>query len=776
MHLFSAFVWGIVFFYSYIYFPYTSVIVFIVVLIFYFKKMFFSYILVIVIAFVYTWIRYEPDIELKTQLKNIVLSGVFTSLPVKYEYGYSQVFAVKSYEHIKSNSINLKRILKKPIKINSKRAFLPGSKVKLLANIKPIAASLNPDWFTTDYKVKGDIKKVIHIDKSLSPLCFHNRLRYELLSYFEQNVKEDVSQLLQAVTIGYTAQVSDDIRDMFSKTGLSHLLSISGTHFALIYTLSFNLILILIIYLIPYKHLLRISLRLSLRHLAAYITIPLLLAYLIISGMEVPALRSFIMISIVLSALFIGRKYRWQNSLSFAAFIILVIEPKSLFTTSFLLSFCCVIILCLVFDRFINHDAAVTGLRKFFYYLKGNIILSFCIIFGTAPIVAYKFHFFSLISPAANIIIVPYTCFIFLPIALFSSYCFLIAGIFPFKSLISLLGDILLLIVKIFANLDFSFIAVKSFPLIFVLLFYAVMLLLWVYKNKKIPAALVAGLFIIFAVYYLSSDYGFRAAFLYVGHGDASVVETSNNKVIVIDTGRTGSEVETYLKYRGRQVIDLLILSQAGDDHSGGLMRLLKRFKVKRLADNGLIAYPDELIEHKPDDIIHLKTAHRLRTGDTTVTVLNPFFDDSFRLSSDNNNSLVLKAANLSTSFLFTGDIEQEAEEQIMRLGKALTADVLKVAHHGSKTSSSAGFIKQVRPKYCVISAAKWNQFGHPHSAVLERLKGCRIFATYESGALLFKNDEENTLEVFRYTDYSLKPAANIRSKLRNIRNLFTVF
>ena len=262
--------------------------------------------------------------------------------------------------------------------------------------------------------------------------------------------------------------------------------------------------------------------------------------------------------------------------------------------------------------------------------------------------------------------------------------------------------------------------------------------------------------------------------FLDVGQGDAVVVEDSDT-TIVIDTGHSGVEVSGYLRHEGIREVDALVISHAGRDHSGGFWRLLDDFKIGEVWHNGLLRFYPPLRGVAERG---LKAGSVLEKGDLRVTVLHPSSGYySLKGDEENNQSLVFLLGVGPLTTLFTGDIESDAEEAILRLPVDIRSRVLKVAHHGSLTSSREEFIKTVAPEIAVISAGRGNPYGHPNPLVLQRLRGTKLYRTDRDGAVRVSLMGDD-LVVQRYKDMIMRPVRpfDVIEEVKNIRRLFMVW
>ena len=240
-----------------------------------------------------------------------------------------------------------------------------------------------------------------------------------------------------------------------------------------------------------------------------------------------------------------------------------------------------------------------------------------------------------------------------------------------------------------------------------------------------------------------------QAYFLDVGQGDSSVI-LFKDEVILIDAGETdqGDRVISYLQKLGVKKIDLLVATHPHSDHIGGMQSVLARFPVGRVLDSGLpvtSSVYEQFLKTVDKKNIPYIVAEQGQTIDLDpslrILVLSP---PKERIGDDlNTNSIVLRISYGTVNFLYTGDATTQAEESMEKTGYPLDAQVLKVGHHGSSGSSSAAFLDRVHPEASVISVGKDNDYGHPHTETLERLKtaGPLVFRTDLNGTILVESD-----------------------------------
>lgn len=243
--------------------------------------------------------------------------------------------------------------------------------------------------------------------------------------------------------------------------------------------------------------------------------------------------------------------------------------------------------------------------------------------------------------------------------------------------------------------------------------------------------------------------------FLDVGQGDAAFVETPEGHQILIDGG-PGSAILEKLGSKmpfGDRTIDLVVLSHPESDHMSGLIEVLKSYKVENILWTGILRDTPEfdvwqdLIEKENANVFLGQRGQKIIAGKTEFNILYPFEDISGQKFKDSNNtSLVLQVFFGQKSFLFTGDLLQSGEKDILQKSISVDSDVLKVGHHGSKTSTSEEFVNTISPELAVISSGRNNSYGHPHKIVLDTLNkfGITILRTDVDGDISIISDGKN--------------------------------
>lgn len=639
----------------------------------------------------------------------------------------------------------------------------------------------------------------------LAPMA---RMRTSLHRFFLDHFSGDTGPFLISIVTGERGYLSRELNQAFGITGLAHILSISGTHFGLVFYALFHLCRFLLLRL-PEPVLRTLTLSISPSQAGAVLALPAVVLYLGISDMSYPAIRSFILIMLFLLGLLLGRKGFWLNTLLFAAVLIVALDSEALTDLSFQLSFLASLCIGLVSDRLrsqqdSNQDrntAEATEVaeppssgRRFLSQslklLTASLCISMAASLGTAPLVAYQFHYASLISPLTNLVLTPLIGLLVLPFALAGSFCYLLTGIFPLAGLLDTITSVMLYSVQACSDIPLAAVRLNVWPAVFLLVFYGILLgAVWLYvviprlhgdNHPLLPhscAALLVSLFVIAGIWSnMHQREGIFITFLDTGQGDAAVLALPDNRVMVIDTGRNHQPLLSYLRSRGVRSIEALVLSHAHPDHTSGFAALIRDFQVKELWDNGRLKYGNPL----PAGIVHrpLERGDILNASGYRFTVLHPYREYRAEKPAveENNDSLVLKLEAFGNSILFTGDIAVDAEESMLPLGGTLASTVIKVPHHGSRTSLSNAFFRSIHPQYAVISVGRKNSYGHPHPATIAVLGTTVTYRTDRDGAIGMHLKPDGSLLIKTWQQARLQPVSTLLDERKNAERLLAVW
>ncbi len=592
------------------------------------------------------------------------------------------------------------------------------------------------------------------------------RSREAVSDLVEKAAPHQVSGLLKALLIADRSEISPEVRQAFNRTGIAHLLAISGLHIGMVATLAF----------FGFRLLLARSQRVL---LAAWVTrgaalmsaLPVLF-YGLLAGMSPATQRAVIMVMVFLLALLFEREHDSVNTLAIAALVILIVNPSALFEISFQLSFVAVFSILYALRHLAFVSRLKSGPRTVLKRLALFLLVSAAAIIGTVPVTLYYFNQTSLIGILTNCLMVPLVGFLVVQLGLLAVLLLPITPTGAFwvmKAAAVIMQAGLALVIPLS---EFSFAAVRTVTptLIEIGLFYALAWALINFRRARVArAALVCIALLVLAdtAYWVKQRFGnqdFKITFMDVGQGNAALLELPGGPCMLVDGGGfydnrfdVGARVVAPLLWRKKiATVETLVLSHPHPDHLNGLVFIAGNFNVKEVWMNQEYVSNEpydelrDIISEKHIRLVALKELLRAKMiGGVKFQCLYPPIDFVARKGEDtwrhpNNNSLVLKVSFGQRSFLFPGDIEAEAEKELaVMVGSALKSDVLLVPHHGSKSSSTPEFLRYVDPSMAVVSAGWKNIFRFPHKKILERYEamGCETFCTGHDGAVSITTD-----------------------------------
>ena len=617
--------------------------------------------------------------------------------------------------------------------------------------------------------------------KGVKPLEWVYSLRNRLSQTMAEVLPEPQASLAQGIILGIRHTIPTPTKADFAHTGTAHLLAISGLHLSIVA----GILLSLGIWLFGRRHYIYIWLALGTIWLFALLT-----------GMNPPVVRGAIMASLFLTAELLGRQRSAITSLAFAAAIMVGISPQILWAASFQMSFLAMAGLIFLAPPFqaMGRKAvkATLGEDGVTVSIASIITDSFSVTLGAIlavwPLIAHYFGIISFVAPIATFFALPALPGIIVTGAL--------AGLIGLVALPAaqaigwlawLFTSYMLLVVDVFASLPLSSIEVGSVDIALILVYYpALATAIWLSSNMKrlgdqmskattwlksgasksfdlasqlpkkwiIPPLLVVAILASVTATTMPDD-KLHVSFLDVGQGDAILIQQGSQQVLV-DGGPSPQAITLGLGNKmpfWDRTIELVVLTHPSADHVAGLVEVLNRYKVKQ------VLYPDldfksniyeewlRLLEEKDIECTIAQAGQQIDLGEgVVIRVLNPQTPLLIGTESDiDNNGVVLQLCMDKVSFLLTADIMWEAEFELITRRVDLTSTVLKVAHHGSGTSTSPEFLAVVNPQLAVISVGADNPFGHPSDEVMERLNeklgSENIYCTDEQGTIEFITD-----------------------------------
>lgn len=712
------------------------------------------YLIVMCISSIYVYnknLNYESKYK-KYDNKNISIEGTIISDIEEKEYNYTFTIRTKDDYFL----VNLKK--------NKEEISLEyGDKLQISGEYQEPNKARNYKGF--DYKNYLKINKVygiIRVDLYTNIIIKHqkNLSNFKLLIHkIREKLKQNIQELLTKETyalgigilIGDNSRINEKIVEDFKNSNLSHMLAVSGTHI--------NYVVLTVSILFTKK---RAGIKAQ-----RVVTIMMMLFFMELTQMTSSVVRAGISCIIYMLASLLYRKADVINAMAISTLLILLNNPFKLFDIGFQLSYAGTLGIIL-FCKLIN----IPIKNKLLKYLKDSIIISISANIFIIPIMMYQFNTISLTFILSNLLAGPLLgiSIILEIIVLLISFMSINIAAIPAK----VLNILLILIINIanwFSNIKISKIYVITPQIISIVAYYLICAaIILKQKNRKIIVIIMLTVLIINL---FPTPKKLRINFIDVGQGDSTLIRTETNKVILIDSGGStasssfdvGNKVLLpYLLDRRIKKIDFIIVSHFDADHCQAFETVIDNINVRKVVVCKQSMITQEYLniinkcKKKNIKIIVVERGDKLKIDKRTeFEILHPgerFLDDG--KGGLNANAIVCKMNyKLNNgkifSILFTGDIEVEAEKELEQVyGKKLKADILKIAHHGSKTSSREEFIKLVSPKIALIGVGENNKFGHPADITLERLEkeNVKVYRTDQMGEVSITINKNGEIKV----------------------------
>lgn len=622
-------------------------------------------------------------------------------------------------------------------------AYHAGERWQLTARLRRPHGSENPHTFDAElWALERNIRAIGYVRPAsenrqldefvLRPSYAVERVRESIRGRF-QDVLGDApyAPVLIALAIGDQTGISQEQWKTFWRTGVGHLISISGSHITLVAAL------VAAMAGAAWRRS-RLSLRLPARKVAAVAGLAAALAYSLLAGFSVPTQRTLYMVAVAALALWFDRMSSASRVLALALAVVLLLDPWAVLSPGFWLSFAAVAVIFYVAASARRNEGWLTGAAR----------VQLAVTLGLLPLLLGLFQQVSLVSPIANGFAIPLVSFLIVPLTL-------LGALLPIDALLHLAhwltaGCVAALEwLAAWPNATWENVAP---PLWAVVLGFAGAL--WLLAPRGLPARWLGVLWLaplLFLQAPRPPPEGFWLTALDVGQGLALVVRTHAH-TLVYDTGPRWSEdvdsgsriVVPYLRGEGIRSLNGLVVSHADSDHSGGAISLLDSTPVDWL----LSSLPQEspIVAHSHNSLRCYAGQHWQWDG-VDFDVLHPTladYEESNRKTND--RSCVVKVSTRHGSALLTADIEALSESEILaRDAGELRAQVMVVPHHGSRSSSTEAFVAAVSPQLAIFTVGYRNVFGHPRPEVLARYEalGATRLRTDQSGAILVKVDAD---------------------------------
>lgn len=541
---------------------------------------------------------------------------------------------------------------------------------------------------------------------------------YSLKNYVINRInKISNNDYLYAFILGKSAYLDDEIYNNYKINGITHLFALSGLHVSLFSSF-----------------LLFICKKFKINEFVSIILISLFLLFFCFVASFTPSILRATLFFIFSSLNKYFYFYIKPINILYLVFIILeFLNPLCIFNTGFILSF-----IITFFILLFNENFKIKG------SIKSMFIISLLSFFSSLPVIINMSYEINIIGFINNLFFIPFVSYIVFPLSL-------LTFIFPFLSgFLNLTTDIMeyiSMISSIIFNITFYF---KKIGYIKIIIYYCCL----IFMLKRKVLFIILFIFILISIFFdFSNNKNTNIYFLDVGQGDCTLIVSEKGKSILIDTGGSIkynkedwkkrkrefnlyiSSVIPFFKSIGLKKIDYLFLTHGDNDHLGYSQDLIDNFKVDNIIINkGKVNYAESKLEYEFIE-------EQYNIDNVYITSLN-----NIDYGNENDNSIVLYVVIDEYKFLFMGDAGIEVEEDLMKKYNLKDIDVLKVGHHGSKTSSSRLFIEYITPKYSIISVGENNKFGHPNDSVLETLNKSKVYRTDKHGTIVFNINNNKLL------------------------------
>ena len=591
-----------------------------------------------------------------------------------------------------------------------------GDKIKLFGKLKlPSNNSIFNGFNYREYLKYERINYIFDIDEIIK-ISNNKSIMYKLKNSIINIINKSPNKdYLHTFLLGNNKYIDKEVMESYRINGISHLFSISGMHISLLSMIILKL-------LKNYKF-------------KKEVVILFLLIYMTLTDFLPSILRSGIFFILI----YLNKKFNLNISMFklmiILLFICVLIDPYIVYKIGFQYSYTISFYL-ITFNQLINKSK--NKLYKLF-------IVSFISFIVSVPITINNFSQINVLSIFLNIFFVPIVSSIIFPLSL-------ITFLFPFfNNLFAILINIFELLSITFSKIDNFIFIMSKISTLFIIIYY-IIISITLYFLSKNKYKYIVSLMFIFVIHYNITIFnkGLEITYIDVGQGDSIFIKFPNDKSnILIDTGgkvtygnlknnySVGKNIVDYLKSMGIRKLDYLIITHGDFDHMGDSLYLIDKFKVENVIFNcgEFNVLEKELIKVLDEKKIKYYSCIKELNIDNNKL----YFLQTKKYDNENDNSNVIYTEFNGYKFMFMGDAGVEKEKDILDKYNLANIDVLKVGHHGSKTSSSKGFIDEIKPKYAIISVGKNNRYGHPNIEVLNNLYNSKIYRTDQDGSIMFK-------------------------------------
>ena len=713
--------------------------------------------------------------------KDVSLTGVVTDYPVRTEnrltinLNAKELVATTDENNRLEDSTGIRATIYYPadedtngepglLKTNQVQQLdlAPGDVLLLQGQLSQPSGKRNPGGF--DYRLylkSQSIDGLLTVEpENIERIGQERSIYYQILAIkktlehqSDVNFSKDVSDLLKGVVFG-EKNINEDLARRFQDAGVTHVLSVSGLHVGYVF-LALSLLLM--------------AIRINKRYWMLFLT-PALLFYVALTGFAPPVIRAAIMLLCVTAGQGLHRERDALNQLCLAGLVILVIWPAQLFQAGFQLSMGAVLGIVLFYAPLLYAYEKHRNKKRVHYKIKPGpvvqgLVLTFCATVGTLPILLYHFKSFTLISFFSNLLVVP-----LIGVFLLIGMGFLvIISIVPFAAPalsvpVTFLGESIIVVLDgindlgavanfLWVNRGGLSLAETGLFLLLVFMISGYFYLRQPYVRRTVVSLALVLVLIVMATPLFPKN--LVVTVLDVGQGDSILIETPGGLNYLVDGGgylfERSNRVSDRVLYpalysKNIHELDAIFLTHNHVDHSQGVEELIfDGYPVKNLFMS-VQTNNEQLLNQQLVPVSLLKKGSVIEGSDgVTISVHNPEGQISPKADEEQNNaSLVMTVSYKNTNLLLCGDIEAEVEKQLVAELQALSTErdfqIIKIPHHGSKTSSTREFIQAIDPEMAVISVGANNSFDHPSDEVMDRLN--------EEVITALRTDQQGAVEI----------------------------
>ena len=641
----------------------------------------------------YVFLRVKFDVV--KEYDSITLNGVVSSIKVSDSYCSLEVKSKKNFI----------------IYVNCDDSYSLGEVLSVTGSLK--VPNDNSFFNLFNYRKYLKSKKInyIMVPSEINHVAFSKDFRYILKNRLIDYINSFRSKnYLKTFILGDSSDIDDNVIKSYQLNGVSHLFAISGMHLSL-----FAFILFFVFR----------KFKLS-DNVINIIVILFFLLFCFFTSYSPSILRAFFMYVFLFFNRLFDLKIKNIYILLFVVILLLLYNPFYIYSVGFLFS--CVVSFFLIFFS----DIILSYKNYFFKVFITSLISQL----SSLPIQINNFFQINVFSCFFNVIFVPFISFIIFPFSLLTLF---------FKPLDNLFFYLLTFFEFLSLNLSkFGFFIVLSHISWYVIICYYFLILFFIKGLRYRKFCYFVPLLIVIFIHSNVGKFSFSSSFfmLDVGQGD-SIFFKSNDKSILIDTGGVRnkdivvSKTIPFFKSIGVNKLDYLIITHGDFDHMGEAINLVKNFKVEKVIFN---CGPYNNLEKELIKVLdkkHIKYYSCIKELNIDNDKL--YFLQTKEYDNENDNSNVIYTELNGYKFMFMGDASVITEKEIMSKYNLPEIDVLKVGHHGSKTSSDKNFINEINPNYSIISVGKNNRYGHPNKEVLDNLENSKIYRTDQDGSIMFE-------------------------------------